>query len=798
MKSRTAIAALGFLVLCLPTAAIAASADTCETEISEKIISFTLSLGELYTCRQNGYAVVRLRDSFSTGPPGWPLVPSRVICVVLPQGSEVRAIELVRARWAGIQGQYVLHPAQPPRPLSDRHYEFVGPSEEAYSLAGPFPVEPVRSLKVGNAGGFRLASFCITPVRYWPQEGKLAYLRSAEIVVRYVISGPTAPRTAFQIDHISEALTTLVANPEDLIPWAPPVSSRFGNAVRGAGTPETMGEYRHIIITSETLVTLVEPVSAWRTRHGYPSMVKTVEDILAVFPGWDDAEKVRNFIIDANSTRGTLYFTLAGDLGVVPARYVGDTTGGMANCFLCDLYFSDLDGTWDEDGDHIYGEVEDSLDLYSDVYVGRASIETAAEANTFAAKTLTYEKAPPAGYIEDCLLPGVELWQNYWGAFVNDSIAAVTPLPPWNDIQLYERNGMASRQGVIDAINAGVGYCHYAAHGNENGVYFAGGDTLFHSTDALGLANGDRLGLHNSIACISGAFDAGDVLGDCLAEHLMNYPDGGAVACIMNSRVGLGTPPEMGPSEHLSLEFYHKVFDEDMHRAGMAHGISKDAWVGTGDLAYDFCLAELNLFGDAALTLWTSEPGVQTVEHPAEVPTGPGFFTVTVRSEDSPLEGALVCIMTLDGEVYDYGETNASGEIAFEINPLAEDTLHVTSTAPDHLPYEGFALIEGDLSGVEAGDTEALETSFDLASNPVVVTTALRFSLREAGPVRVEVFDVFGRLVDRVVDGYYEPGIYSVRWDVSAGGRRSIGPGIYFVTFTARAHSVTRQAVFLR
>ncbi|GAH98023.1 unnamed protein product, partial [marine sediment metagenome] len=38
---------------------------------------------------------------------------------------------------------------------------------------------------------------------------------------------------------------------------------------------------------------------------------------------------------------------------------------------VTDLYFSDLDGNWNFDGDEKFGEVEDSLDLYPDVFVGR-------------------------------------------------------------------------------------------------------------------------------------------------------------------------------------------------------------------------------------------------------------------------------------------------------------------------------------------------------------------------------------------------------------------------------------------
>ncbi len=588
-------------------------------------------------------------------------------------------------------------------------------------------------------------------------------------------------------------MRSTVVNPEDVCLFAP-----LPTGVRTQAPMGGIDEYRHVLITSADLAPYLDPVSAWRTKHGFPSMIMTVEDIVMTYPGWDDAERVRNFIIDAHDSWGTLYFTLAGDMGVVPVRYMGDPASGPSGSAPVDLYFSDLDGTWDANENHIYGEEADSVDLYSDVYVGRASIETMAEAHTFVTKTLTYEKSPPAGYIESCLLPAVQLWQNYYGAFVNDSIAAVTPTPPWNDIKLYDRDGTISRQLVIDAINNGAGFCHYSAHGNQNGVYFAGGDTVLHSTDALALINGDMLGIHNSIACISGAFDGGEILGDCFAEHLVNNPNGGAVACIMNSRVGLGTPPDMGPSEHLSLEFYHKTFDEGMHRIGMAHGISKDAWLGTGFWAYDFCVAELNLFGDAALLTWTSEPRVQVVEHPETAPLGNSLFTVTVTSDGTPLEGALVCIMSAGGEVYDYDETDAAGQISFSMNPGEEDTLHVTSVAPNHIPYEGTSLIEGDQSGISGGTEAGAGTWFRVVSNPVRETARFRFDLEAQGPVAIKVFDVSGRLVKDIVSGHHTGGVQGAEWDGLDVSRQKVAPGVYFVTFRRSDLRVQRRLVVLQ
>ena len=76
--------------------------------------------------------------------------------------------------------------------------------------------------------------------------------------------------------------------------------------------------------------------------------------------------------------------------------------------------------------------------------------------------------------------------------------------------------------------------------------------------------------------------------------------------------------------------------------------------------------------------------------------------------------------------------------------------------------------------------------------------TIFRFSLKEAGPVRIVVFDVTGRLVDEIVDRPYDSGVHTIRWGVEGSSRRSVAPGIYFVTFSTEDYTVTRQAVLLR
>ena len=58
----------------------------------------------------------------------------------------------------------------------------------------------------------------------------------------------------------------------------------------------------------------------------------------------------------------------------------------------------------------------DSVDLYPDVFIGRAPVRTEADANAFVAKTIAYTSNPPLNnFAERALLCGVELWNTWDG-----------------------------------------------------------------------------------------------------------------------------------------------------------------------------------------------------------------------------------------------------------------------------------------------------------------------------------------------------------------------------------------------
>ncbi|MDI6840859.1 MAG: C25 family cysteine peptidase [bacterium] len=669
---------------------------------------------DLSFSRFKEYDVVSLKDAVYTNELGAPMLPCYQARILIPQGATATQVKVISCRKDKLPGEYNICPTQPPRPISvDREVPFTLPDSTVYSSSASYPGELVKLVGTGEKGGYKIAELLIYPVQYIPYEKSLTFFSHITLKLKYEDTHTATGITKFQKESIEPTVRELIVNTELLDMYAPPLL-------------EKQNEIRYCIITSSSFLSEFQRLADWKTKKGVRAKVVCLDSIYNSCPGIDNPAKIRKFISDARSNWGTQYFLLGGQCDfensqeIVPRRdaFCLDLPYGYysdEDTIPCDLYYSDLDGTWDGNGNGIYGETGDGVNMYSDVFVGRAPVSNLTQVQNFVNKVLTYECNPPTGYEKKILLPAVLLFPPYayWGDIVNDAIANVTPTD-WEDAKLYESNGTLSEQEVIDSINAGFGFTHYSAHGNEYGVYTAWAQVILNSADVNNLNNGNKIGVHNSIACFSGAVDevAG---GDCFAEHLINKQNGGAVASIMNSRYGFGRPPDMYASELMDLEFYKKLFNANLYHLGEAHAASKDAYVtnAQSDAYFRYCVYELNLFGDPELPMWTDEPKELTVNHPSTIFVGLHSFEVTCSNCGYPVSNASVCLMK-GSEIYTTGTTNSAGSVTFNINIPTSGALWITATARNFLPYEGYAT-------VSLGATVSIEPDTIQVNNPTDV-----------------------------------------------------------------------------
>jgi hypothetical protein len=651
----------------------------------------SFSLSDLSVRGYRGYEVIGLRDGDLTSEVGAPQLPVVTVRLALPWDAQVVGVELRNLMVRDVPGRHRIMPVQEPQILSapyDESMVWVSPDPDIYEQDGYYPEAWVELAGTGNMGGVRIATVKLYPLRYVPGEGKLQLATELDVVVRYLDDGggevgevmSLRPRPQFE-----RMVQKMVVNPEQVEVAIPEGRARFGNL--------DPGDYQYVIVTGSSYVSHFEPLAEWKTRKGVPATIVTTSFIDDNYNGYDQQERIRNFIIDAYETWGTVWVLMGGDDNIVPLRWAWamDCEYGAApdeNELQCDLYFADLDGTWDASGNHIYGEVNDDVDMYSDIFIGRASCSSGEEIDAWVNKAITFERTPPTDYQTKATFLGEVLWHDPYtdGGVAKDYIDDNFMPPQYDPItKLYERDGNENYGTVIAALEDGQSIVNHNGHCWYYLMSIA--DDYLQNADMDELSNHPRNGILYSIGCWPAALDY-----NCIAEHWVNNPDGGGIAFVGNSRYGWGSPgnPEYGYSDRYDQRFFDYLMARGVHHLGAALAASKAHYVDHAqqENVYRWHEYQVNLLGDPEMAMWTDTLAELLVHHPGTVPMGEVVLRVTVSEGGVPLEGALVCAMKGD-EVYAYGQTDLSGQVALTVASTTSGTVDITVTGHNVLPYEG-------------------------------------------------------------------------------------------------------------
>ncbi len=114
--------------------------------------------------------------------------------------------------------------------------------------------------------------------------------------------------------------------------------------------------------------------------------------------------------------------------------------------------------------------------------------------------------------------------------------------------------------------------------------------------------------------------------------------------------------------------------------------------------------------------------------------------------------------------------------------------------------YSGY-IHSGDFTTGVDGESQRLPRTFSLEQNfpnPFNPETAIAFSVPQAAPVRLVVFDLHGREVRRLTDTVLQPGRYRLRWDGRDASGAAAASGVYFYQLRSGSHIITRKMTLLR
>jgi hypothetical protein len=178
-----------------------------------------------------------------------------------------------------------------------------------------------------------------------------------------------------------------------------------------------------------------------------------------------------------------------------------------------------------------------------------------------------------------------------------------------------------------------------------------------------------------------------------------------------------------------------------------------------------------------------------------------GELSVSTKSWAKPIPFALELVDSLSGQVVvgiqDVSRLSLTGSPT-TMN-IAQQILVGSSTRPLFLrmrqtiqrlsglsaDFNEIQVLEAESAKKGSADKTALETplTFALESpypNPFNPSTQIRYSLPEAGKVSLMIYDVLGREIANLANGYQQAGRYTVTWNSKQNSNVPVSSGVYF------------------
>lgn len=610
------------------------------------------------------YSILLYENCLNMGDPGTPEIPLKGINILIPQNHEVTSVEIVSVSYYPVEEGIDIKPAVEPVPLSlyDGSKVVFTEDKTIYNSEEAYPARIIDNEETHYLSGHSIASFTLCPVVYYPALHQVKTIK--EISVRVNTSGSQRGREASRFlnnsARIQNKVKGIVENPERLFSYSYP-SGRDGDPCD------------ILIISNQTLMPGFEDYIEYKVETGYLVETITVEEITNTYTGQDEQEKIRNCIIDYYTNSGIEYVILGGDgdMGnpddnIIPPRgFIADSDDDIA----ADMYYANLDGTWNDDNDNLWGEPGE-WDLYSEVSIGRICVDDPVELENALEKILLYQSSPVEADIEKGLLVGESLNSYTWGGTYKDEIETgssnngytTVGFPPnFNIDKLYEMLEMWDKTDIYNQFNVqGVNLLNHLGHSNVTyNMKMYNSDLTTNNFTNDGITRGYVIGY--SQGCYNGSFDnrstGGSYGNDCFAETFAAL-ETGEVASIANSRYGWYNPGGTNSSsQYYDRLFFDVLFGDNVSLIGDAHAAAKEKDVSymINNSNWRWVAYELNLFGDPTMDIWTETPTDIVADYPVSIPIGSSSLTV---STDAPFARIG---LTHQGELIGRGVADESG-----------------------------------------------------------------------------------------------------------------------------------------
>lgn len=743
---------------------------------------------------KDGHFLLQMEGCMQEGIEGEPLLPYRSFSILLPPGETLESVELTSFDKRSYPTMLELLPKQADRPLSK------GLSGKFLKKEAVYDQQEYISRKikadVQYFGGAAIVTGAVIPMDYFPKQGKIDVSKRLELKIKTTLSN----RNISLDENSLEELKNIISNPEMISEYAASVSDE--------------SEFMLIISAYEykaSFDTLIEHYA----QYGIHTEFMSTAYIFEHYAGKDLQEKMRNAIKEAYNLKGLDYVLLGGNTTIVPARGLSCQvlTGGewdKSNNIPADLYYVALDGDWDSNGNGIYGEYNDSTgfdeaDLYPELSIGRFPAETHEQMQNMINKSIRYQISPIVDEMDKHVLFGEFLWADplTWAAdymelllgYRQDNGYTTQGLP--SNLRLskwYDQDSLDSwnEETVKQELASGYSFLHHDGHADYSYVmkfsYYELNDSDFVAVNGID----HTTPIFYSEGCNAGGFD----YRTCIASKIVTSPYI-SVGGIFNSRFGWFNEGQTeGPSIHLHREFENAIYGLHYTHFGKALSLSKLAtapWVAAlgqheqNALRWNFYT--INLLGDPAMRIYSQKPVKADVSYDLSQ-MHIGKVSAHIMKSAMAMENASLAVLDTSGQILGCAKSDASGFVTVDLvqAPLEGEILKCYVSGENILLND--TTIVSTKSSLDVVESYAMLSAYPNPFNPDVT---ISFSIPNDLNVNIKLYDMNGKLVDELFNGYKSAGLYNIIYHA-----QDLSSGIYLCRMDLGYSTFTKKIILLK
>jgi len=652
----------------------ALNSSNVATGLKLKSIDILFPLPEI--TRVGGYDWLKVENCSYPTRTGQPMLPVKTVPIKLPEGSTIIDLS-VEVKESVLPGNYKVLPVPQPSMNGSQTQENFSEDPNIYNGTALFPEEwyvyrNAHGMDAETTTRVEYVILNIFALRFLPSEGKVIRVENVSVTVNYI---------------------------ETEIP-TPPM------------------ELENLVITSPTLKPYAIELAEWKNSTGISSRVLDTNWIYHRYGGIDRQEQIRTCIKDFVATHGIAYVTLFGDADQVPVRYAY-VPDGHDTYTPTDLYYADLDGTWDDNNDGLYADQRyDIIDGIPDVYVGRIPPSSTGYAEAVVTKIIEYKQTFDSS--EDWANRVVLAAGTGYGGGGNDLGDTSTILKEYISgllgnktiVKLYTSAGTLDNHKLKAQIDPGCIFLNFAGHGNPDGwllrwiirdlwyELFCSFRNIYSPYSVDDLTNGRKLPVVTTMSCSTARFDDTD----CIGEWFVLRAEGGAIAYFGATRIAWTYIDDFAPyglMGEMDRRIY-EAFNEGYTKLSQMWGVPITKYVQSHIPNYKYAskydaktLMEFVLLGDPTLRIYNPDYP-ETLKVPEDCPTIQGAINAAYDGDT---------ILVSSGTYYENVVVNKSVSLVGEnpVNTIVDGNgtgtpIHIAGTLSDRIDnasIRGFTVQNG-------------------------------------------------------------------------------------------------------